>query len=56
MAVMDVLLDWWNADKRHKRKRESSRAEEEHTPKSYDPDEFFEAALQRGFRIASAVG
>ena len=54
MAVMDVLLDWWNADKRQGRKRESSRAEEEHTPKSSDTDEFFEAALRRGLEEASS--
>ena len=52
-AVMDVLLDWWRADERNIKKGERARAQEDpdgHTPKSYDLDEFFEAAVRRGLR------
>ena len=60
MRVFDILLSWWLADERNaKGKGKAGRprrplhahAPDPHdVPKSYDLDEFFEAALKRGLR------
>ena len=50
----DVLLAWWRGDeKRKSRHKPKSPVEPLSTPKSYDLDEFFEAALQRGLQDLS---
>ena len=47
----ELFLKWWEQDQRNKEKRKKNATEEaEHTPKSYDLDEFFEAAVRRGLR------
>ena len=51
-SVFDVLLSWWREDRGVNRKprREADGVRE--IPKSYDLDEFFEAAIRRGLREA----
>ena len=55
-SVFDVLLSWWREDRGVNRKPRREADEVREIPKSYDLDEFFEAAIRRGLREADETG
>ena len=54
-TVMDVLLSWWQEDQR-KKKSHPKQAPPKSENKSYDTDDFFQAALARSNRNLAGAG